>query len=221
MAHIVGADAVCPGPLDLALLIDSSGSLTETQDLWEEMKNFLKSLLLKFRIDGQLVRVGIVMFSNIATEHLDFNLGSSLSGALIAVDNMPYMGSTTNFAGGLNSVEDWLFSTRQGDRADVFDAVLLVTDGEANERALETMSAAARVRRHAQIVSVGVGSRVNGDELAMISQEERNVFLVSSFAHLLTMDTSNDIAERLCGQPLYIVPPTPILGFIIKMLTKS
>ena len=124
---------LCRGPVDLALLIDSSGSLTEGSDFWSVLKSFVKRLIQRFSIHPDDVRVGMVVFSDRAESFVEFQDLFALDELLRAVDTMEYIGSRTNIARALQVAEDHLFMPQYGDRPDVPDVVVLITDGQAND----------------------------------------------------------------------------------------
>ena len=206
---VLGDGSLCRGPLDLALLIDSSGSLQERGDYFPMMKDFVSRLVQYFDVPN--VRIGIILFSHMAVTHVRFSDNLSTGQLLGAIDNMPFMGSTTGFADALYTAQNELYQPNLGDRLDVPDVVLLVTDGEANHNAHQTFPAASAVRSHARIITVGVDKLINEEELRTISGDPRNTVILQTFNDLLL--NTRSIAELVCGESFgSVTTPAPTTG---------
>jgi hypothetical protein len=66
---------VCHGKSDIVFVVDSSGSIDDSDILnWERVKNFTKSVVELLDIGRDNVRIGLVLFGNEA--HIQFYLDS-------------------------------------------------------------------------------------------------------------------------------------------------
>ncbi len=102
-----------------------------------------------------------------------------------AVRNLTYLGSRTNTAGGLEAADTRVLQQRAGDRPDVDNVVVLITDGKPNERMDDTVPVARQLRsRGARIIAVGVTNNTNMVELREIASRPEDVFAVEDFSSL-------------------------------------
>lgn len=79
--------------MDLAVIVDGSGSITEQQKLmsnWDIIKNFLKSLVNTLRIGPKQTQLGIVTFGSSATLEFDFNEYHNDDDIFNAIDHLNY-----------------------------------------------------------------------------------------------------------------------------------
>jgi collagen type VI alpha len=204
-AVVGGGESLCRGPLDLALLVDSSGSLQERGDYFPIIKEYLKQLVDYFDVPN--VRIGIIVYSNFAMTFVHFDNNLSKDELKNRIDDLPFMGSLTGIADALIAAETELYTTQRGDRVDVPDVVMLITDGTANHNVEMTMPAAQTLRNHATIVAVGVDDLVNRTELMLISGSSQNTVILQTFNDLVP--STRNIAELLCQDDIDLVTTTP------------
>jgi collagen type VI alpha len=87
-----------------------------------------------------------------------------------AVMNISYIGGTTNTAAALAYVTDTMFTEANGDRSNVMNLAIVITDGESNDKqATIAQAVRAKTTKDIQIVSVGVGNWINVYELNAIA----------------------------------------------------
>ena len=99
---------------------------------------------------------------------LQLNTFQSLEDAAKSLTTWVAAGST-NMAAALRMANDVMFTPVNGDRADVPNYVVLITDGRSDNRT-ETVAEAVRLRvTGAVIVVVGIGDSVDAAELALIA----------------------------------------------------
>ena len=102
---------------------------------------------------------------------------------LDAIDNIPWRYGSTNTADGLKTMHEDMFSARNGDRPDVRDIVVIITDGVSNINSRRTITEAESARaKNIHIYAIGIGltdvREVNG--IASIPASD-NAFFVKSF----------------------------------------
>jgi hypothetical protein len=85
--------------------------------------------------------------------------------------------------------------------------VMLITDGESNDRQLTLMEADKIKKREFNIISIGVGN-VNLDELLAVSSTENDFYYVENYNKIL--EIINSISRTTCLQPAEIETETSI-----------
>jgi len=77
------------------------------------------------------------------------------------IEKIQYGGGGTNTAAGLRLMRTEIFNHANGDRVDVQNVAILITDGDPDNRRAVLSEVAAVKRAGIRIVGVGVGSRVS------------------------------------------------------------
>ena len=120
----------CKAVLDIAFLVDSSGSISSTN--LRKMKQFLKSIVNEFEVGPDGTHVAIVVYSNDPAVVLGFNglLGSQLTTEAVEtkIDAMPHLRGFTFIDKALKQARDQVFTKANGMRADVPKVLLMYTN---------------------------------------------------------------------------------------------
>jgi uncharacterized protein YegL len=189
-------------PVDLVLLVDSSGSIRDQgENNWDDMMSFLKKIF--DRIDTSQLRAAVVDFSNLANIYINFDSGfqtpTEYQRAIDDTIAKSYQGGDTNTALGLRRVRDDVLGS-SGNRNAVRDVVIVLTDGHPTLEVDALPDEARRVRDYpALVVAIGVTNNVNRARLEQIASGSNNVFQVEQFDQLLgEVDT---ILSEACLQP--------------------
>ena len=147
----------CNGQLDVMLVIDSSGSISNPD--YEVERNFLLQLTDTFNMAAAAINVGYVAFST------DVTLISSLTGDKVTLQNKikasVQMNAETNIGGAIQLAQEQLeLSSRVVNRV-----IILVTDGEANvgtsnpvQYMLNEATAAKDANTYIYTIAVGVSA---------------------------------------------------------------
>ena len=91
----------------------------------------------------------------------------------------------TNTADGLQTMNEDVFRTDRGDRSNVLNIAVLVTDGEANLRTGDTATEAALARdEDIVIIAIGISEEVDIVELESIASSTSLVILIDDFDDL-------------------------------------
>lgn len=150
------------------------------------MLRFVIDFLSTADIDSGSVRVGAVIYS---TEvHIQFNLNTyrTKQEILDAFGKIPFIYGSTNTYGALNIMRTEMFTRGNGDRPNVHNIVMLITDGVSNINPTLTVPEAVRAQaENIHIYAVGIGL-ADTTELAKIASkpETGNIFTVQDFAEL-------------------------------------
>ena len=78
------------------------------------------------------VRIGLVKFSNRGNLVFTLNRYNTSRDIERAIKDMSYSGGLTNTAGGIRKALDEIFTTEGGDRPNVANTMIVVTDGASN-----------------------------------------------------------------------------------------
>ena len=92
-----------------------------------------------------------------------------------------------------------MFTVASGDRADVQNVCIFITDGVSNQNSLSTIPV-SRQLKDAGIAVVAIGIRLNDirEVTALASTpEEKFLFLLDDFHHL--PDVKNRLVQLVCG----------------------
>ncbi|GAB1610759.1 hypothetical protein Ahia01_001362400 [Argonauta hians] len=205
-------DSFCPGRCsaalaDIVFILDSSTSVTDTN--FKKVLAFVKDFLSEASIDSGRVRVGVVIYSTDVTVEFHLNRYRSKSAVLQAIDNIPYIYGSTNTYGGLHTARTQMFTAQNGDRADVPNIIILLTDGVSNINALQTIPEAEAVRAqniHIYAVGIGLAETTELDQIAS-SPPSENSFTVQDFNELEGL--KHQIFDSFCpGKPQITTLPT-------------
>ena len=126
--------SVCDVILDLALIIDNSGSIrneTTKDENYILLKEFVKSLLDILDIAPDRTRVGALRFST--TVQTEFKLDTYMADRELMkarIDSMQFEGSETNISGALRQARFDIFDSNHGDRPNIQNVAIVVADGK-------------------------------------------------------------------------------------------
>ena len=160
--------------LDLLIIMDSSGSINWLDPgNYDRMKSFINTFLdyPQFDIDAGLTRVGLIYFSDDA--RVSFRLDQYQSKAQVedAVLRVEYLGFKTDTSAALELARTGIFQTQLGDRPNVVNAILILTDGESTSEPPDTVQVAQSLRLDSDIniYTVGITANVVEDEIRRMS----------------------------------------------------
>lgn len=95
------------GPVDVAFLIDSSGSIGKVN--WPKMLQFLKTLSSKLTVSPDRARISVISFGNEATLHFGLDTHVTLKSTEDAIDQIRWKDQWTNTAAALRVMKDQVF----------------------------------------------------------------------------------------------------------------
>ncbi len=201
--------------MDLCFIIDSSGSIRDSNpsdgsfDNWQLQLNFLAELVDSFTIGQDATRVGAVSFSDIVIFEFaldEFPDAESVKNAILSID---YIGQITNTAGGFRVAREQCFNRANGDRPDVQNLAVIITDGQpfpTNNVPLALEEARRLQGAGVTMTSIGVTNVINEDLLRQFSsppQElNRNYFTAPDFTYLesIRANVRQESCESVAGK---------------------
>ena len=205
---------VCDAQLDLTIVLDSSGSINEVDGgNWDRVLRFSQDIARRFSIGSGNVQIGIVRYSNNGNVEFYLNTYGNQNDLVDAIGRITYVGGTTNTADGLQLMNEQIFQRSNGDRDNVPNVAIVVTDGKANERETDTITQAQNARgRGIRIIAVGVTAAVDETELRGIASTNNDVIRVDDFD--LLSNFLDSLASDVC-------PATPSPGTTPRPVTPS
>ena len=148
----------CANEADIAFIIDVSGSIQRQN--FEILMDFIKQLVVEMDLGTGRVRVALVYFSDEPTLHEPLLDRKSVEDILHATDNIPYKAGQTNIADAIALTRNQIFNGLNGDRLNVTNYAILITDGEPNINEEDTVPEAIQARIdgiHVVVVTIGPG----------------------------------------------------------------
>ena len=125
-------------PADVIFVVDESGSIGSTN--FDLVKSFLSQLVSRLDIDRGNTRVGIVTFSSDVETTINLNAHSSVASLRSAISSLGYAGDTTNTAAALAYVRTTMLNAAAGDRSNVPNVVVVLTDGGSGDTSATRVS---------------------------------------------------------------------------------
>ncbi len=199
----------CETPVDLCLIIDSSGSIRDNNpadgsyDNWDLQLQFLASLVGAFSISSSGTRVGAVIFSEQVVLGFYLDTYNTKEEIQRAITSTPYIGQTTNTPEALIQTRTQCFNQARGDRPNVVNLAVIVTDGlpfPPTRRQPAIDEAAALRATGVTMIAIGITDFVDVDFLRQMSSppqiEGENFFTATDFTAL--REISRTVAQGTC-----------------------
>ncbi|KAI9521245.1 hypothetical protein NQZ68_007559 [Dissostichus eleginoides] len=180
---------------DIVFIVEESGSIA-TPD-FQLVRSFLHSIVNGLEVSPSRVRVGIVMYNEMATAQVYLNTFNYKDELLNYIKILPYHGGGTNTGEALKFALEKVFIKQKGSRKDsgVQQVAVVITDGESQDR---VSTPAAELRRAGVTVyAVGVKDANHAQLVEMASYPpNKHKFIVDSFAKLKSLEKS--LQKSLC-----------------------
>ncbi|XP_062321211.1 collagen alpha-6(VI) chain isoform X1 [Osmerus eperlanus] len=180
---------------DIVFLVDGSWSIgTEN---FEQIRQFLYTLVNSFEVGPDHVRIGLVQYST--TPHTEFLLNSyqTQQDVLQYISKLPYRGGGTKTGLGLDFMLQNHFVDQAGSRIanNVPQIAVVITDGQSQDN-VEPQALALK-RQGITLYAIGIKD-ADEEQLREIATEphEQHVYSVSDFAAL--QEISQSIVQVLC-----------------------
>jgi len=118
--------------IDIVFILDESDSVS-----WAEfalMRLFLSRFVSALDIDSGHTRVGLATYASFVGQSINLNNHSSRASLQSAISSLRYLGGSTNTAAALGYVRTQMLTSAAGDRSNVPDVIILLTDGQSDDR---------------------------------------------------------------------------------------
>ena len=170
---------VCQACVDLAFVIDASGSIEASgRGNFKRCLNFVKRLVASFKISPRYARVGAVVYSSKARRMFGFKRYFKKRELMKAIDRIPYLRRGTRTGYALWYAQRYLF---RGQRRRCKRVLIVMTDGRSSDRVRSR--AKALHRSGINTFAIGIGKNYNMRQLIQIASSKRNVY-VARFRNL-------------------------------------
>ena len=117
-------------PLDVIFVMDESGSIKTSN--FELMKSFLSRLITRLDVDSGNTRVGLVTYYTEVGNGFNLSDHLSLSSVQAAIMSLSYGAGGTDTAVALRHVRTTMLTSAAGDRPNVPNVVVVLTDGQSH-----------------------------------------------------------------------------------------
>ncbi|XP_035825413.1 collagen alpha-1(XII) chain [Aplysia californica] len=191
--------------LDVALVVDSSSSVTRAN--FKKTMRFIDTILRQLPIGPDDVRVAIIRFSHGSDVMTYFNDNMDKDSKRKAIKKMRFNGGTTATDKAIKDLREKVLDSSHGNRENVPDLVVLITDGTSNDVTATVREASfLKQRPNLRVVTLGIGPFVNRDEVSKLASSTGEMYEARSFKALAQGSFAEKILQSAC-LPQYRVPP--------------
>jgi hypothetical protein len=168
---------------------------------WHKNLEFIRKIIQSLVIGPYGSRVGVATFASTAQSIFHLDAYDDLESLLNAVNSIPYTGGETNTTGAFQVLMSEMFQPYNGDRKDVLNMALFITDGMPNIAGKTLNATAIEAHKSMYTMAVGVGTQINEKALKLISsppaQLNEQYFQATSYS---TLDTiREELARQACA----------------------
>lgn len=179
----------CSSSLDLVVAMDSSGSIGDAN--FRVQKNFVKNLLAGLNLAPGYTQVGLIDFNTQPSLLISFLNFTDYNTTAKIIDNIKYLtGRLTYTDRALRMANEEVLREEAGMRpveSGTPKVVLVITDGQSTDPKKTLVEANKIKDRGIDIISVGIGSNTNLDELIGIASSPNDQYFVDDFDRLYTI----------------------------------
>ena len=168
----------------------------------------MKNIVRDYTIGSNNVRVGVTIFADNVQSIFQLNTYSTQYEILNAIDNIPFLGTSTNTPEAIRYMRTTMFTPQNGDRSSAPNVAIIITDGvprvpnDVNEARRLTLQEANLARRQGiNMFTIGIGPELTTEFLAQIADQPTNthVFQVNQVRELETI--LNQVSAATCNTP--------------------
>ena len=196
----------------MAFIIDSSISIRENNpkdgsyDNWQLIKEFVNRTVSQLQVGHDATRVSVIHYAtSVHTQQvLTLDAGTSAAGVANRVNELEYLDGNTNTAAALAYVTDSIFNGARGDRANIKNYGVLITDGLSNIQQERTAREAVRAKNSGiDLFTIGVTNYADESELSEIASDPTGFY----YLHVDFYNQLNSVVDQLLGRICTAGPP--------------
>ncbi|CAG5118377.1 unnamed protein product, partial [Candidula unifasciata] len=181
---------------DILFILDASGSIGTAN--FSVMLNFLVDITRNFNLGPDGIQFASIVFGTDAQEVFDFTTYNNQANLERGILSTPYIEGWTYTDKALRLAREQMFSRAKGSRPDVQKIAIVFTDGQSNNKTATQEQSTLLKNSGVLVLSVGIGSGVDQAELQTIASVPGDVFEVSDFNVLNTIQ--KEVTNRTCQQ---------------------
>ena len=177
-------------------VLDESASVGRKN--YELVKTFVINLVKDFDIGTENVRIGLITYSTKVYLHADLNQYNTTDSITKAIRSLPYRHGSTNTEDALKLLRTSSFQKNHGDRENVPNIAIVITDGDSNKPENTKAAADALKKDGVTIFSIGIGRTISKKELHSMASDpvSEHTFTVNNFRALPTIRKS--LSTKTC-----------------------
>lgn len=164
------------------LLLDDSGSIQEKNPEnstgnynWELLLDFTVKLIDSLEIGLNKTRLAVIRFSEVADVIFYLDEYDNAKDMVEVIKNLQYTSGSTNHSGALKTMRTEVFTPEHGDRSDVRNVGVMITDGVSTVAENETVPEAMRVHNaRIRMFAIGLTIKISELELTAIASKPTN-----------------------------------------------
>ncbi|XP_031556840.1 uncharacterized protein LOC116293538 isoform X2 [Actinia tenebrosa] len=194
----------CPNTIDLAFLLDASGTIDDSQ--WKLTKDFVRGVSSAFHVADNGTRTAIITFSTLPHLEKTFQEMNEKDIMDAYLDSVTQPRGETRTDRALKLAREHILSDDSGSRLTVPKAVVMITDGGTRAKSKMAIQRRAHELKDldgATVVVLGVGEKVDRQEIRQIVSDPEHAYLVSGYEDL--MQYVKLTADAVCNAK----PPPP------------
>lgn len=176
--QLLFATAVCRRRLDLAFVVDGSGSIGLIN--FKRTLNFIRHMVSSFVISPSQTRIALIEYNTRPFVAFKFGQKRTLRDLLISITRLSYIRGGTNTGRALLAANKHFFKGRSS-RTRV---TVLITDGKSRDNVIKP--AKILRKRGIQVIVIGSGTQYKMRQLRQIASGRKDVF-TSNFKSLLNI----------------------------------
>ncbi|XP_074510388.1 collagen alpha-6(VI) chain-like isoform X2 [Sebastes fasciatus] len=180
---------------DIFFLTVSSESISEED--FQKMKKFMKSVISKFPIGQNKVHVGVMQFSTKYKLELPLHSSNSIDDISNAIDKMQQMREGTDIGKAITEVSQYFDATRGG-RPDLSQRLIVITDRQSRDE----VKGPAEALRAKGVVVYAIGLvEAKTTQLVEISGSKDRVYAEKDFDALKDLESqvALDVCKKECN----------------------
>lgn len=180
---------------DIVFLVDGSSSIGISN--FQEVRQFLKSIVRGLDIGPDKVRIGLAQYSDEPFQEFLLKDHMDQDSLLAELETFPYRTGGTETGKAMDFLQRQYFTKEAGSRADqrVPQIAVVITDGDSTDNVIVP---AQRLRQHGVIVfGIGVG-QANLKQLQSIANRPPDRFLFSIDSYQALQRLTDGLLQTVC-----------------------
>ena len=167
-------------------------------------KDFVARIATELKISSTGNHAGAVLFSSYPLLSIKFSDHSNVVNFNKAIEQLPLLGGTTRIDLALQKAFNELFALKNGMRASASKSLIILTDGKQTKELGYIPLHNAIVPFHEsgiKVIAIGVGSKVDKDELSRLVVDPKDLFLAKDFEELVSETFFRNFTLGSCVAP--------------------